>query len=265
MAIRDTRKDKAYFTELIEDFEEALIETQEALDAGNFTSPSSRVDITQRLFQLSIMRAVTHYSAGTSIEALKPYVLAILSYRQQLSAYADKLPVAHQVYRRAFEQLGGQGDACDSANINRYIYTLWWLSLLQACEIDQTHIDEALGIIGEQGKDTLLDNIAIALGDTNRSVSSTLYYPEIYQTLSDAFKATPEQKISLLNQFIVQWYESLEEADWYESHECECEFEYTDYYIGYWCFELPLIANVLGVSVNSLTPHSMIPTILFKQ
>ncbi|WP_024609552.1 hypothetical protein [Pseudoalteromonas sp. TB64] len=88
--MRDTRKDKAYFTELVDDFEEVLIETQEALDAGNFTSPSSRVDITQRLFQLSIMRAVTYYSNGTSIEALKPYVLAILPYRQQLSDYCDK-------------------------------------------------------------------------------------------------------------------------------------------------------------------------------
>lgn len=263
--MRDTRKNNAYFIELISDFEEALIETQEALDAGNFTSPSSRVDITQRLFQLSIMRAVTHYSNGTTVEALKPYVLAILPYRKQLSAYADKLPAAHQVYRYAFEQLGGQGDACGSANINRYIYTLWWLSLLNACEVEQTHIDEALTIIGEQGKDTLLDNIAIALGDTDRHVSPTLYYPDVYQTLSDAFKATPEQQIILLNQFVEHWYEKLEEADWYESHKCDCEFEYTDYYIGYWCFEQSLVANILRVSVNSLNPHLMVPTTLIKQ
>lgn len=31
--MRDTRKNKAYFEELVIDFEEALTETQEALDA----------------------------------------------------------------------------------------------------------------------------------------------------------------------------------------------------------------------------------------
>lgn len=258
--MRDTRKDKAYYSELVDDFEEALLETQEALDAGNFTSPSSRVDIAQRLFQLSIMRTVTHYSNGASIETLKPYVLAILPYRKQLGKYCDKLPEAHQVYRRAFEQLGGQGDACGSANINRYIYTLWWLSLLRACDADQQHIDEVLAIIGEQGKDALLDKIAVALGDVNRPIASTLYYPNVYQPLKDAFNASPTQQVALLNAFVQQWYNKLDEADWYDSHECDCEFEYTDYYIGYWCFELALVADILKISANALAGHSMNPT-----
>ncbi|WP_267895182.1 hypothetical protein [Pseudoalteromonas sp. NC201] len=38
-------------------------------------------------------------------------------------------------------------------------------------------------VIGNPSKDTLLDNIAIALGDTDRPISPTLYYPEIYQDL----------------------------------------------------------------------------------
>ncbi len=262
--MRDTRKNTDYFEELIVDFEDALTETQEALDAGNFTSPSSRVDICQRLYQLSIMRAVAHYSYGAHLGDVRRYVLAILPYRQQLSAYADKLPPAHQMYRHDFEILGGQGDAVGSDNINRYIYTLWWLSLLQACEVDPTHIDEALAIIGEQGRDTLLDNIAIALGDTKRAVSPTLYYPEIYQALSDTFNAAPEQQVVLLNKFIEPWYEKLEEADWYESHLCDCEFEYTDYYIGYWCFELSLVANILGIKKGTLTTHPMLAVDLIK-
>jgi hypothetical protein len=262
--MRDTRKDNTYFSELVDDFEEALAETQEALDNGNFTSPSSRVDIAQRLYQLAIMRAVSQYSYGAHLSDVKRYVLAILPYRKQLSDYCDKLPKPHQVYRRAFEQLGGQSDAVDSANINRYIYTLWWLSLLQACNADQQHIDEVLAIIGEQGKDALLDKIAVALGDVNRPIASTLYYPDVYQPLSDAFNTSPTQQVALLNAFVQQWYNKLDEADWYDSHECDCEFEYTDYYIGYWCFELSLVANILKIPANALAGHSMIPTDLIK-
>ncbi|TMN94262.1 hypothetical protein [Pseudoalteromonas sp. S558] len=162
--MRDTRKNKAYFEGLVIDFEEALTETQEALDAGNFSTPSSRVDISLRLFQLSIMRAVTLYSYGTSLEILKPYVLAILPFRQQLTIHADQLPTAHQAYRYAFEQLGEAAAACGSENINRYIYTLWWLSLLKACDVEQPHINDALNIVGERGKDKLLGNPPIFNG-----------------------------------------------------------------------------------------------------
>lgn len=259
MTLRDTRKPADYFSNLVVDFDEALQETQDALDAGNFKTPTSRVDIAQRLYQLSIMRAVAHYSHGTSIKALTPYVEAILPYRQQLSAIADQLPSQHQFYRDDFEQLGDAGDACGSANINRYVYVLWWLSLLVACDVETTHIKSALAIIGEQGKDTLLDNIAIALGDKDRAVSANLYYPEVYQPLSDAWNASFDEQRDLLNTFVSQWYENLDEADWYASDECDCEFEYTDYYIGYWCFEFALVINLLSIPLSPSFSSPVIP------
>jgi len=262
--MHDTRRDEDYFVQLINDLQAAIDETQAALNDGVFTSPSERVDIAQRLFQLAIMRAVAYYSYRASSKSLQPMVLDILQYRQQLSALADKLPTAHQCYRYAFEQLGGQGEACGSANINRYVYTLWWLALLDVCKAPAEHIKAALTIIGEQGKDTLLDKIAIALGDSDRPIANTLYYPDIYQPLSDALTAPEAQQAELLNQFIAHWYDKLTEADWYDNHECDCEFEYTDYYIGYWSFELLLVANILKLPASALTAHPMIPTSLFK-
>jgi len=264
--MRDTRKTTDYFETLLVDFEVALNETQKALDDGNFTSPTSRVDIAQRLYQLAIMRAVSHYSYGAHLGDVKRYVLEILPYRKQLSHYCDKLPKPHQCYRYAFEKLGGQADAVGSANINRYIYTLWWLSLLQALKIDQAHIDDALAFVGEQGKDALLDNIALALGDVNRPIASHLYYPEVYQPLHEAFSAPVEQQTFLLSLFISKWYDNLEDkADWHDTHDIDCEFEYTDYYTGYWCFELSLVANLLNVASDELAAHNMLPTELLQQ
>jgi len=259
MAVRDVRRDEGYFSQLIVDFDDALQETQTALNEGEFSSPTERVEVAQRLFQLSIMRAVAHYSYGTSVRDLSPYVLAILPYRQQLTATADKLPQPHQFYRDDFEKLGGVGDTEGSANINRYVYTLWWLTLLQVSNAPSQHINEALLIIGEQGKDSLLDNIAVALGDTKREVATSLYYPNVYQTLSDVWHATPKKQEKLMNTFVGQWYSKLEEADWYDNHECDCEFEYTDYYIGYWCFEAALVANLLAIPLKTKQSHVVMP------
>lgn len=264
--MRDTRKTPDYFDEFLLDIEQGITETQDALDAGNFTSPSERVDVAQRIYQLAIMRAVAHYSRGAHLSLVKQHALAILDYRKQLSAYCDKLPQAHQIYRNAFEKLGGQIDAVGSPNINRYIYTLWWLSLLQATGAEQTHINQALEIIGEQGKDALLDAIANALGDNTREMANSLYYPELYQPLYQAVIAAPQSKPELINQFIATWYDQLEDlADWYNSHECDCEFEYTDYYTGYWCLEAALVANITGVPAESLSQHTMLPADLIKR
>ncbi|WP_339140839.1 PoNe immunity protein domain-containing protein [Pseudoalteromonas galatheae] len=263
--MRDTRRSNDYFEAFLVDIEVGIKETQEALDAGNFTTPSERVNVAQRIYQLAIMRAVAHYSYGAHLGDVKRYTEAILPYRKQLTHYCDKLPANHQIYRYAFEKLGGQIDAVGSPNINRYIYTLWWLALLQACDVAQAHIQEVLDVIGERGKDTLLDNIAIALGDTDRPISPTLYYPEIYQNLSLALTVPSEQQPDLLNQFAQNWYSKLEGlADWHDNHNCEWEFEYTDYYIGYWCFELALVANVLEIPRESLEDSGYVPVDLLR-
>ncbi|WP_233525206.1 PoNe immunity protein domain-containing protein [Pseudoalteromonas sp. NC201] len=53
-------------------------------------------------------------------------------------------------------------------------------------------------------------------------------------------------------------------ADWFDNHNCECEFEYTDYYAGYWCFELALVANVLEISKKSLADSVYVTVDLIK-
>jgi|GEM_PF-3247180 len=262
--LRDNRQDEGYFQTLTSDLDEALTETQAALDDVVFTSPTQRVDVAQRLFQLAIMRAVAHYSYGASIDELRPFVLAILPYREQLTLVANNIPQPHQLYRVDFEQLGGAGDACGSANINRYIYTLWWLSLLVACDAPTEHISKTLDVIGEQGKDALFDAIAVKLGDSQRPMAKTLYYPDVYQCLFDAFSLDKSTQAQKLNQFISQWYAQLDDADWHGNHECDCEFEYTDYYIGYWCLEHALVANLLGITKVQLTPHPMLANDLIR-
>ncbi|WP_298941991.1 PoNe immunity protein domain-containing protein [uncultured Psychromonas sp.] len=256
--IRDSRRDATYFNKLLIDLDIALQETQQALDDEVFTSISLQVDAAQQLFQLSIMRAVAHYSAGSEIPTIKTAVLAILDYRRQLSSTADKLPPAHQCYRYDFEKLGEWGDACGSANVNRYVYVLWWLTLLTACDVEQSHIDSVLGLVCVDENDALLARITSKLGRVNTAFPDNLYYPETYQSLYDAITASPLEQSALLGKFINEWYDSLEEADWYESHDCDCEFVYTDYYIGYWCFEAALIINLFNIP-NTLVEHELYP------
>jgi len=96
--------------------------------------------------------------------------------------------------------------------------------------------------------DALLARITGKLGRVNTACPDNLYYPETYQSLYDAITASPLEQPALLGKFINEWYDSLEEADWYENHDCDCEFVYTDYYIGYWCFEAALVVSLFNLS-----------------
>ena len=124
--------------------------------------------------------------------------------------------------------------------------------------VEQSHINDALNIVGERGKDKLLDYIALDLGDVNRPVSTKLYYPEVYNPLSDAFAASINEQVKLLNRFMINWYDGLEAADWHDNHKCDLEFEYTDYYIGYWSLEHALVANLLNIPKKKLEQHPMV-------
>lgn len=179
--LRDTRRSAAYFDELLPEFDEGIEETQQALDAGNFVLPDEQVDAAHQLYELAILRAVAHYSSGASPAELAPLVAEILPLRQQLSAVADRLPAGQQVYRQPFEVFGGQGKACGSANINRYIYALWWLGLLVATDADEAHLQQALACIGNTGRDALLDRIAARLGRPPETPAEELRYPALYR------------------------------------------------------------------------------------
>ncbi|UTV26481.1 PoNe immunity protein domain-containing protein [Photobacterium atrarenae] len=257
--LRDTRRPHDYFSELLTDLDEAIEETQQALDEDEFPLPAEQVDAAQQLYQLAIMRAVAHYSAGATRAQLKPVVESILPLRRQLKDKADALPDEHQVYRRPFEQFGLQAKADGSDNVNRYIYALWWLSLLVACQVDSSHIAAALDLINNSGRDALLDRVAISLGDSRRDSGAGLLYPERYQPLYDAFDAAPEQRPALVRTFLESWYANNADTDWYESHLCDCEFVYTDYYTGYWCFEALLVANLLNIDDKLLKTHPHYP------
>jgi len=136
---------------------------------------------------------------------------------------------------------------------------LWWLSLLVACNAEQTDIDQALHIIAQEGSDALLDTISVHLGDKNRPIADTLYYPAPYQHLLNAFECPVAQRAEHVNAFITAWYDNLEQADWFDNHQCDLEFEYTDYYIGYWCLEAALVANLLDIPLSLLHANAVLP------
>lgn len=263
--LRDTRRSAAYFDELLPEFDEGIEETQQALDAGDFVLPDEQVDAAHQLYELAILRAVAHYSRGAGRAELAPLVAKILPLRQQLSAVAERLPAGQQVYRQPFEVFGGQGEACGSANINRYIYALWWLGLLIATDADKAHIQQVLASIGNAGRDALLDRIATRLGHPPETPAEELLYPALYRPLLAAFDAEPTTQQTLLGVFLDQWYDQCQEADWYDNHLCDGEFVYTDYYVGYWSVEALLVTQLLGIDDRDFRDHAHYPGDLSQQ
>ena len=59
--LRDNRKDEAYFQTLTSDLDDALTETQAALDDAVFTSPTQRVDVGSEIVSTS------DYASGSTL------------------------------------------------------------------------------------------------------------------------------------------------------------------------------------------------------
>ncbi|HSX85566.1 MAG TPA: hypothetical protein VLE50_09165 [Cellvibrio sp.] len=64
------------------------------------------------------------------------------------------------------------------------------------------HSSSLLSCIDNRGEDTLLDRIAIALGDENQILAPNLLYPHLYRPLLSAFDASPSQQIMHVNAFL---------------------------------------------------------------
>lgn len=254
--LRDTRKSKDYFNALLPQYLEGIENLHHALDDGSMPLPDEQTFVANDIFELTLMYTIACYSAGEPLHALKPKVAEILKAKKLYFEKAATLPARQQVYREQFEKISGKSEAGETHYITRYINVLWWLSLAVTTQQPQDHCLEILSCIGNRGEDTLLDRIAIALGDENQILAPNLLYPHLYRPLLSAFDASPSQQIMYVNAFLKDWYSNCWQAAWYNNHNKEnAEGGNWDFYFGYWSLEAALVANLLNVDTTSFKDH----------
>lgn len=261
MTLRDIRMPAAHFQKVRAIFDEGQGDLTRILT--DVVLPDEQVDVAHELFELSLFQIINRFSQDESLTTLTPAIADLLPLRQQLSDAADKLPAKQQVYRKAFEMFGGQGSACGSTNSNRYRYALWWLSLVVATQ-PKAHQQQVLALIGNAGRDVLLDCIIREIGGEVKDGAAELLYPRCYAPLLAVFEANKNERPQAMNDFLTNWYVESGDADW---HDClarqEDAMTYPEFYVGYWCFEAALVVNLLHMDDhlfrnNPYYPHDLL-------
>lgn len=250
--LRDTRKSPAYFTSLLSELDVGL--QGEPTDPVN-RLPDDRVRSAWQLFEGSLYGLIARYSQGDALESLRPHLDEVLRRREQLAEYADKLPERQQVMRRPLEQFDSRFNTFDT-----YLYHLWWWSLAGCLGVDDAYRQRMLALTGNVGQDSLLDRLAVRLGDRHREVADTLCYPALHGTLLGVIVSPPAQRPARLQRFLDDWYTACEPAAWYDNHLKEDEeFELADFYVGYWCFEAALVVALYDIDDTSFRAHPHYP------
>ena len=259
--LRDTRKSADYFDNLLPQFREGISDITSALSDGSITLPDEQTKYAHELFELQLTYCIASYSSGETLEELKPKVEQILSIRKLYMDRANTLPERQQVYRNQFEEIVGN----ENRNLTHYINSLWWLSLVVATQQPKEHCLDVINCIGNKGKDALLDRIALAMGEENRKQADTLAYPHLYKTLFEAFSSSKTKSISLVQQFLSEWYTSCWQALWFDNHSKEDEEEGNwDFYFGYWSLEAALITNLLKIDDSEYSNDKYYPADLIN-
>ncbi|CAE6806637.1 PoNe immunity protein domain-containing protein [Paraburkholderia haematera] len=247
--LRDQRKTKEFFDHWIRFDETQMRKTEARLDSGAIDRTEGRVIAAYHQFDGVLRRVIMRYSRGDALADLRGDVALLLSMSEQVLKYCDALPPEQQSVRTIYEQL----------SFDSYIDWFWWLSLAVCLDMGREHVLRVLELIGNAGQDTLLDRIAVRLGE-ERTVGANLKFPKQYGTLLQALAApSREQQTNFARTFLDGWYDGCSHAAWHENHSGE-----DTGYIGYWCFELALVVKLFDIDDASFRDNPYYPADLVR-
>ena len=247
--IRDRRKTREFFDRWIGFDEVQLRTTQAELDSDAIDWPYGRVLAADDQFAEVLRRVIMRYSRGDTLTDLRGDTALLLAMREQMQKFFDALPREEQSLREVYERL----------SFDSYIDWLWWLSFAVCLDMSREHVLRVLELIDNAGQDTLLDRIAVHLGEA-RTVGAKLRFPEQYGTLLQALDASSrEQQAQFVKTFLDGWYEGCSEAAW-----CDNDRGEDTGYIGYWCFEAALVVKMFGIDDATFRDNPYYPVDLVR-
>ncbi len=107
-------------------------------------------------------------------------------------------------------------------------------------------------LIGNTGKDKLLDSVAVASGGAKRSIPDQLLYRH-YLPLMEAI-ASPSDRPGLVKKFLDGWYAGCRNVYWHGNHR-----DVDSGYMGYWAFEAALVVMLFDIDDAGFRDHEYYP------
>ncbi|MEG3753804.1 PoNe immunity protein domain-containing protein [Psychromonas arctica] len=239
--LRDTIKNLTYFNTRVEKSVSNVNKWASRIIAEQYTS-AQRLEAAYRCIEDVMYLIHQRYTRGDEVSDLKAELQALLSYRIQQKQCADALPLKEQKQRIGWEEIRKD----HMGNL-----FLKWLSFAYCLDMGEVYYKQVLDLIANQGQDALLDEIAVQLGDTERSVSESLLYKTRFNKLYKVIKAAPDKRPKLMLAYLDAWYK-LEGSP-------QFHVMTNDSYYGYWSWEAALVTKLYGIDDSLFIDHEYYP------
>ncbi|QBG34930.1 PoNe immunity protein domain-containing protein [Litorilituus sediminis] len=238
--LRDILKNKAYYNDQVDFLTDTIKKRIKKIEKLQVTD-EVKMKASFRVTDYTIELLHQKYSRGDDLAELKPHLLEALEYRQWQKDYADALPDNEQAARIDWEEL-------HEDDMRR---TLIWLAFAYCLDMGQAYYLKVLELIANQGQDALLDNIAVAMGDTDRDIADTTLFKKRFGKLLKVIEAEPSQRPAAVKAYLDAWYKAEGSPDYHLMD--------TDAYIGYWCWGAALVVKLYNIDDSSFIDHEYYP------
>ncbi|WP_459040556.1 PoNe immunity protein domain-containing protein [Stenotrophomonas sp. PSU-St83] len=239
--LRDTKKSYDYFSEKIAFQSRSILDFVSGIRAGRYP-PEGALKCSGSIFIKLLQVMVMRYSTGDDIGGLSADLDEVLAARVRIRRCADGLPLEGQATRSLWEDL----------RLDRYVQYLWWLAFTVAVGASRDYLHEMWVLIGNTGKDKLLDSVAVASGGAKRSIPDQLLYRH-YLPLMEAI-ASPSDRPGLVKKFLDGWYAGSRNVYWHGNHR-----DVDSGYMGYWAFEAALVVMLFDIDDAGFRDHEYYP------
>jgi hypothetical protein len=156
----------------------------------------------------------------------------------------------------------------DLSDLNHYIWCFWLAGLALVLQIPDDQWTRLIALIGEGGKDILLDRVILSR-QPSRIVGNTLLHDKPYARLLKAIDAPKERQATLLREFVDYWYPELKRRGkqqpwWYEYGDPEKHPLDKGCYFGRWCIEAVAAAEAFLLDDSECLDHPYYPGDLLR-
>lgn len=245
--IRDKNKPISYFDKWIRFNMQQVDESLDLYHSGKVADPAKVALLLYGILRRSRHLLLMRYSRGDDQVELYKSLVDGISRWSVLSTYLTSIQSDGPDLQSQYEGL----------DFDNYYSFFCMLSFAVNLKTDDEQQDLVISLIGNEGKDRLLDQV-IARCDPARKVAEQLLFPRLYRPLNDALES-PKRQIDLISKFLNGWYDGCKRAYWHDSHLGDDRG-----YFGYWCVEAAAVVRLWNIDDSSFSDHPHYPRDLIR-
>lgn len=249
MAFKNERRQRFLAENHYQEFSGGLAETikrrEEGLTTEDSLIPKAISSFKWRIATSKLELLLLDYTAGISLFELRSQLPGVIQAFDSYIPYDNPRP--------------GEAHTLEITQLEAYVYVFWLLALCKLLGHDAL-IPTVMKWIDanaefNRGRDGLFESVVEKLTGSKVPVERVLLHPDAYRPLAKATVAEPEERPTLVKEFVENWYKNMKPCYWYGTH---TDKEGSSYF-GYWCFEAALVTYLWDIDDSSYRDHLVYP------